>query len=423
METKTMLCYMDFATHTGFASVAHNLIDRLLPYFEENNVLINICATNYQGQPYWYDGKNGGKAYVRAAKDYAKNMNDLWYRDGMLKLLNEKNWDILWAINDIPVFSPMMNILTDIRSKFKYQKNHKRFKAVLYTPVDSPCNPAFMNDLNFWDALVTYTKYGKSQISQHISGFVNDVKVIPHGANKNDFYPIDNFDKKAAREKWKLPTDKFIFGNINKNNSRKNAGGTLLAFKKFLEWIDKPSTREMYGQKPALYMHMSPTDETGVNLYRLAESLGITEHVIYPSKEEYIKGGAYTLEEMNEIYNCLDCYVTTTGAEGWGLTITEAMAVGLPIVAPMHTSIKEITENGDACYAVTNMYDHVQIADYENIRHIPDPTNTFYNMMQAYVDVQQKQFPHKEAYMDILEQYDWDKIADKWKDIFNDLLK
>jgi glycosyltransferase involved in cell wall biosynthesis len=252
---------------------------------------------------------------------------------------------------------------------------------------------------------------------------VNDVKVIPHGANKNDFYPIDNFDKKAAREKWKLPTDKFIFGNINKNNSRKNAGGTLLAFKKFLEWIDKPSTREMYGQKPALYMHMSPTDETGVNLYRLAESLGITEHVIYPSKEEYIKGGAYTLEEMNEIYNCLDCYVTTTGAEGWGLTITEAMAVGLPIVAPMHTSIKEITENGDACYAVTNMYDHVQIADYENIRHIPDPTNTFYNMMQSYVDVQQKQFPHKEAYMDILEQYDWDKIADKWKDIFNDILK
>lgn len=420
MQTKTMLCYMDFASHTGFASVAHNLMDRLLPFFEENNVLINICATNYQGQPFWYNGKNGGKAYVRAAKDYAKNDKDLWYRDGMLKLLNEKNWDVFWAINDIPVFSPMMEILGTIRGQYKYHNKQTRFKSILYTPVDSPCNQNFMNDLSFWDTLVTYTEYGKKEIERFTISKIlpTPVQVIPHGANKQDFYKIPNFDKKAAREKWKLPTDKFIFGNINKNNSRKNIGGTLLAFKKFLDWY----ATSKFDKHPHLYLHMSPTDETGINIYRAAENLGISQYITYPTKEEYIKGGAYTLEEMNEIYNCLDCYVTTTAAEGWGLTVTEAMAVGLPIVAPMHTSIQEITKNGAACYPVTSLYEHFQISDYENIRFIPDANDTCLQMQAAYSDTILEKLKHQKAYTDILNVYDWDKIAEQWKKIFLPLL-
>jgi len=422
MQTKCMLCYMDFASHTGFASVAHNLMDRLLPFFEEKNVIVNICATNYQGQPFWYNGKNGGKAYVRAAKDYAKNDKDLWYRDGMLKLLNEKNWDMFWAINDIPVFSPMMQILHTIRSQYKHQNKQTRFKSILYAPVDSPCNPQFMNDLEFWDSFVTYTEYGKKQIEPHVynslTNLYKQIDVIPHGANKDDFHKIQNFDKSAAREKWKLPTDKFIFGNINKNNSRKNIGGTLFAFKKFLDWYFTSS----YHKHPHLYLHMSPTDETGINIYRAAENLGISQYITYPTKEEYIKGGAYTLEEMNEIYNCLDCYVTTTAAEGWGLTVTEAMAVGLPIVAPMHTSIQEITENGSACYPITCLYEHFQISDYENIRFMPDANDTFFQMKSAYIDAIHDNFPHRSAYEDILNVYDWNKIAEQWKKIFSSMI-
>lgn len=422
MEAKSMLCYMDFATHTGFSSVAHNLMDRLLPYFKEQNISVTICATNYLGKPFWYEGKNGGKAYVRSAKDSAKNMKDLWYRDGMLKLLNDNNWDYFWAINDIPVFSPLMKVLQDIRHKFKPQRKHKPFKSILYTPIDSPINPTFTNELVFWDALVTYTQYGKDEIEKYYDAIQGaDIKVIPHGANKTDFYAITDFKKTEARAKWKLPEDGFIFGNINKNNSRKNIGGTVLAFKKFLVWYEKQKQQYNYSQKPYLYLHCSPTDSTGINLYRLCESLGIADRVFYPSKEEYIKGGSYTLNELNEIYNCLDCYITTTSAEGWGLTITEAMAVGLPIVAPLHTSVKEITDNGDACYGVTCMYDHIQIADYENIRYIPDTNTTMMSMVMAYADVQMDEYPHKAAYLDLLDIYDWDKIAEQWKQIFNKL--
>ena len=413
---------MDFAVHTGFASVAHNLLDRLLVWFDEKNIVVSICATNYTGKPFWYQGKNGGRAYVRSAKDYAKNMNDLWYRDGFLKLLNEKNWDIVWVMNDIPVMSPTMSVLNDIRHKFKYANKQTEFKAVLYTPIDSPVNEMFMNDLSFWDKLVTYTEYGKKQLEPYVSFGGYKIKVINHGVNTQDFYPIENFDKKQAREKWKLPTESFIFGNINKNNSRKNIGGTLLSFKYFLSWYEKNKKEYNYNTEPMLYLHMSPTDSTGINIYRAAKSLNIDKHLFYPTKEEYIKGGAYTLEEMNEIYNCLDCYITTTGAEGWGLTVTEAMAVNLPVIVPMHTSLIEITDNGDACYPITIVNDHIQIADYENIRHIPDVKETANVMAKAYADIMSNNKPLLAAQKDMVSRFDWDNIAEQWKSVFEELV-
>jgi glycosyltransferase involved in cell wall biosynthesis len=424
MKDKGLLCYMDFATHTGFSSVAHNLLDRMLVWFEEHNYNVTILATNYLGEPFWYKGANGGVAHVKSAKSEAKNMNDLWYRDGFLKVLNTGNWDLVWVINDIPVVSPMMEVLNTIKNVYKVNNKQKIFKSVLYTPVDSPCNKMFMKDLEFWDALVTYTEYGKKEISKFTNdGLANvEIGVIPHSANRKDFFPIPNFDKKETRIKHKLPVNGFIFGNINKNNSRKNIGGTLLAFKKFLDYYKDESYKKPSLPQPYLYLHCSPTDETGINCYRATESLGITDYVVYPQNEDYIKGKGYDVKDMNEVYNCIDAYVTTTTAEGWGLTITEAMAVGLPIVAPMHTSVKEICENGSACYPITILSEQILTHDYENIRYMPDPVNTAWAMKEAYKDAVSSKYPHKLAYEDILDQYDWDKAVEQWKKVFSKLM-
>src|SRR5262249_54512238 len=43
-----------------------------------------------------------------------------------------------------------------------------------------------------------------------------------------------------------------------------------------------------------------------------------------------------------------DVYFTTTLGEGWGLPITEAMAAGLPVVAPRHSSLEELGGDGRA---------------------------------------------------------------------------
>lgn len=418
-KKRLMLCYMDYATHTGFATVAHNLIERLLPFFHSNNIELHICATNYLGEAYTIN-VGDASAMVVSAKSVAKNMEDLWYRDGMLKMLNTNPYEFLWVINDIPVISPVMQVLRHVQDDLKSKNKQPKFKAILYTPIDSKPNRKFMNDLDFWDLLVTYTHYGQKEIHK-ITGSSLPVSIIAHGVDKSNFFRIPQFDKATVRAKYKLPTDCFIFGNVNKNNSRKNIAGTLLAFHYFLQQYDCIKS-DYNNLKPVLYLHMSPTDSTGINTYVACEQLGITDYVYYPEKLEYKQGQGYTVQEMNEVYNCLDCYVTTTSAEGWGLTVTEAMACELPIVAPLHTSLKEITENGEGCYPVTLMFDHFQIADGENLRHIPDPVVTASQMLRSFKDVSQKVFLYKEIYKDILDKYNWDKIAKSWEDKFKRLI-
>ncbi|NCY12365.1 MAG: glycosyltransferase, partial [Burkholderiaceae bacterium] len=55
------------------------------------------------------------------------------------------------------------------------------------------------------------------------------------------------------------------------------------------------------------------------------------------------------------MYNASDLYVTTTLGEGWGLTLTEAMATRTPVICPISTSFIEMTDNGKRVYAVENL--------------------------------------------------------------------
>jgi glycosyltransferase involved in cell wall biosynthesis len=48
-------------------------------------------------------------------------------------------------------------------------------------------------------------------------------------------------------------------------------------------------------------------------------------------------------------------YVTTTLGEGWGLTLTEAMATKKPIICPLSTSFIEMTDKGSRVYGCENL--------------------------------------------------------------------
>jgi glycosyltransferase involved in cell wall biosynthesis len=67
----------------------------------------------------------------------------------------------------------------------------------------------------------------------------------------------------------------------------------------------------------------------------------------------HIENHDATESQLRSIYNASDLFLTTNLGEGWGLTITEAMACKLPIVAPLHTSIIEISNNGERIYPIT----------------------------------------------------------------------
>jgi len=414
--SKMICAYMDFDCPTGFGFVAHKVMDMLTPWFKRNDIKVHVVALNYGDKPH---RDYNEQISIINAREFARNMDDFYWRDALLKILQIGDYDLFWAMNDIPVLSPMTMHLAHL-NEMKEFNGKKTFKTMLYTPIDSLPYQRYFKNLEKWDKLITYTDYGKNAMVDAFRqvGYTKklDIGIIPHGLDADNFKPLKN--KEELRVKYNLPTDAVIFGNINKNQPRKDLGTTLLAFKRYKNWYEQNKS-ELVGmglpEKCVLYMHCYHSDKSGVRMHVLLERLNLIaqEDVYFPIDERY-EAGKYTSKDMNEIYNCLDVFVNTTMAEGWGLSVTEAMSVGLPIVCPVHTSLHEITDDGKLVYAVADLWEHVQITDAENVRFKSNPEEVFTKMVAATLDMPKK-INYLNRYKPKMEQYNWEEIADKFK--------
>lgn len=409
---KRILAYMDFDSHTGFATVAHNVIERLIPWLVENNIQVDVLALNYADKPHRRFHDN---IMIFNPGYFADNLEDYYYRDAVLKLLRHVDYDLYWVMNDVPVVGPMAEHIKQLQAKKQMLKGGN-LVSIFYTPIDSIPYTRYFKHLDLFDDIVTYTEYAKNQCIAAYNK-VNKNKninfdIIGHGTDTDTFRPLAN--KTELRKKYDLPEDAFIFGSFNTNSPRKDFGTLLIAYAYFKQ--RHPDV------KSVLYLHTDPDAKDGVRLYVAAERLGFeyNKDVLFPRMTA--KGmKKYTKYELNELYNTLDCFVTTTTAEGWGLTVTEAMCVQLPIICGNHTSLTEITNNGELVYIVNELYDHIQISDAENIRAVLDPEAVYKQMYQVYLDTQSGVV--KKDYTEKIKEFNWDTIAEQWKNKFSKYLK
>jgi glycosyltransferase involved in cell wall biosynthesis len=115
----------------------------------------------------------------------------------------------------------------------------------------------------------------------------------------------------------------------------------------------------------------------------------------------------------------MDCFVTTTTAEGWGLSVVEAMACKVPVVAPVHTSLKEITNEGHLIYPIREMRPNVFVQDYEKIRmqsEVEDVTASMLKVLKEWGSDKQNRLV-MEAYKKAI-SYNWNETAKKLFEAF-----
>ena len=153
--------------------------------------------------------------------------------------------------------------------------------------------------------------------NQIITGFV------PHGLNHNTFKPLESTDPtyKQMYENIKIKNDvDFVVFWNNRNIRRKQPGDVILAFKTFVD--DLPENQK---QRVALLMHTQIVDENGTDLRAVHQAIApnckvlFSEHKLMPT-------------ELNAMYNVADVVVNIGSNEGWGLSSTEAILSGTPII-------------------------------------------------------------------------------------------
>ena len=347
-----VLFVSDYACETGFGTVSKNIVAELKRHFK-GDLKMDIIANNYFGEAYDEDEN----IFVAPAKLNDVKLDDYGRHFFLSALKNSNEYDILFIISDLGVVVPIIEILEAIK-KEKREKNMKSFKSMYYFPMDCHGFPQILKGLEFFDVLVTYTEFGRNEILKVRPELRSKLKVINHGTNINDFYPLEPSEVfKFRNEFFGDVHSKCIISNINRNQPRKDIPTTIFAFKEAKECWNAEYP------KPFLYLHMHPRDPMGWDLRAIFWQLDLVEGEDYKLLPDEWIDNMPPAATINNILNASDAYLTTTLAEGWGLTVTEAMAARIPVICPLNTSLTEMTSNGKRAITYETFYPVINTTD------------------------------------------------------------
>jgi len=163
------------------------------------------------------------------------------------------------------------------------------------------------------------------------------LKYIPHGLNENNYFPIDkSYPKYKEFEKFKKELFKgkeyeFVLFFNSRNIRRKQIPDTILAWRMFLDRLPKEKA-----DKCCLLLHTELVSEHGTDLPAVSNYLldEYSESIIYHQQ-------GLGVEQMNWLYNSSDAQILITDNEGWGLSLTEAILAGRPIIANVQGGMQD----------------------------------------------------------------------------------
>jgi glycosyltransferase involved in cell wall biosynthesis len=174
------------------------------------------------------------------------------------------------------------------------------------------------------------------------------IKYVPHGINEKFFFPInESHPEYLALQEFKkqLYGDKTYDFNLlynARNIRRKSVPDLMLAWKIFIDQLPEEKAK-----KCVLTMHTHIVDDNGTDLNAVKDMLFGNN----PKYNIVFSTGKYPSNVMNLLYNSVDGVTLVSSNEGWGLSLTEGMMCGKPIIATvtggMQDQMRFEDENGD----------------------------------------------------------------------------
>ena len=387
-----ILWYGDILSNTGFARVTHSILTHLA---KTNEVV--VFGINYVGDPH--------DLPFRVYPAGAHNPGDRFGIGRFPSVVEKEKPDFIICLNDIW-------IVNQVWERIHLLKDALKFKFIAYFPVDSAYYVSSMLAyIKDWDFAITFSveqanRLMKQGVRPKLLG------VVPHGLDQGKFYPMPRGE---ARKMLRLPEDKFIVLNANRNQPRKQIDLTIKAFVEFA--VDKPDT--------LLYLHMSEKD-LGWDIRAIFETemsrKGINaENRLIMTTNNIDYTNAPPDELLNKIYNACDVGINTANGEGWGLVSFEHASCRKPLVLPDHTSFSDIWK-GNAL--LSDVAAWIYDKDLGVERGIVDVKDMAVKLTKLYED--------KDFYNDVADScykvtqnpaYRWDRIAEAFNQAMKELSK
>ncbi len=240
------------------------------------------------------------------------------------EIIKRENIDAIFLITDPRYFTWLFQIENEIRKKTPiiYLNIWDDYPAPMY-------NKAYYESC---DVLLGISKQTVN-INKLVLGDKAKSKIIdyiPHGMNPKVYYPISEdsseyqevikFKDKITKNSKKEP---FILFFNSRNIRRKSIPDTLLAWKYFTDQLSKEEAENCY-----FVLHTEMVSDAGTDLQAVTNYLfgKNAQNIIFSTNK-------LNSSHLNYFYNAADAQILISSAEGWGLSLTEALLTGTPIIA------------------------------------------------------------------------------------------
>lgn len=344
----TRVLFLGDMAGTGFGTVTSDLGRALIELGDDLRFLsLNelpgkleepfASRTLLLGHPDGYMGQGQGDKVIGAFT--GSSWEDGWTPEAIL---------ILGDFAAVRIFPQIHPVISEALS---------RLPTFHYVPVEGVGLPPQWAAL--WQTLrpVAMSRFGAEQIAR-ITGATPPV--IYHGVNTDEFYPatpkhpirIGNLvlrDRKACRKALGIEQDAIWLFRADRNMPRKGYAALLRSMAPVLA----------HNPKVRLLLHCRTADEGG-NLHdqRSKYPKDIASRIVFTGFHDAYGGAPRAA--LAALYNAADIYVSSS-AEGFGLTIAEALACGIPAVGLNFSSVPEVIGPAGITvpyHLIDNPYDH-----------------------------------------------------------------
>jgi glycosyltransferase involved in cell wall biosynthesis len=230
-------------------------------------------------------------------------------------LIQKWDFDVLVCALDIPHQEQLLQYLTQ-------KLPQRRFKYVGIMAVEAgPLCMSWSYVLMAMNKAFIISEYGTRQAQE---AGVSHASHIQIGIDTN-IWKIPTADEKVKlRKSLGIEDDEFVVLSVGDNQERKNPHKMIEVFAEFAQ-----------GKKTKFIHVTREFNLAGGRLKEYAQELGIIRDYVLFER-------GIPVNQLWGIYAMSDAFLLLSKAEGLGMPLLEAMAVGLPIVATNCTAINEL---------------------------------------------------------------------------------
>lgn len=320
-----VLWISDAGSHTGFGRVTTEIAGGLVRRGHD----IHVLGLNYNGD---YDPDLTGLKVYRAD---ARQQGDTFGARRVKEIVDLVGPEVTVIVHDPAAVWQYL-----FANPFDQDQSLFEAPIIAYCPVDGYDYPPDWTEM--LPRVVSFVA-----MSQHGQRTFRPSGLVYHGVDSKTFHPVSPdqpiildeavlLTKRDCKAALDLDPDRFLVLRIDTNSGRKDYAATIKAVAPLLE-----RHRDM-----AMYLHASGDPKMpGVNIPTLLSRYDLEDGQVAETGLS-ISFHNWSQDRLVALYNAADIFVSTSRGEGFGLTIAESLACGVPVIAQNVSAIPEVVGPG-----------------------------------------------------------------------------